>query len=122
MSWDAHVERFLDSADVDTLPEAPFGSHVAEWKGEVVGFLLSEFQAGEYGLPRGAWVVAVAVHPEMRRTGVGGALVEALVAQCREHKVEDIYGVVRPGDDRVADFLRKCGLEASKVAVFGRKV
>jgi N-acetylglutamate synthase-like GNAT family acetyltransferase len=121
-TWDAHVERFLDTADIEALPEPPFGSHVAEWQGEIVGFVLSEFQAGEYGLPRGAWIVAVAVAPEMRRTGVGKRLVEALLEQCRKQGVEDVYAVVRPGDGRVADFLAACGMEASKVTVLGRRV
>ncbi len=120
-SWDAHVERFLDIAGVSTLPESPFGSHLAEWQGEVVGFVLSELQSGEYGLPQGAWIIAVGVHPEMRRAGVGKALVEALVAQCKAQGVDEIYAVVRPGDDRIAEFLRSCGMQQSRVSVFGRR-
>jgi ribosomal protein S18 acetylase RimI-like enzyme len=121
-SWDSHVERFLTDADVDVLPDAPFGCHLAVWHGKVVGFLLSEFQAGEYGLPRGAWVIAVAVHPEMRRAGVGKALMQALVMQCRERKIEDIFAVVKPGDDRIGDFLSACDMEPSPVIVYGRRV
>ncbi len=121
-TWDAHVERFLQTSEVETLPDAPFGSHIAEWRGKVVGFILSEFQSGEYGLPKGAWIIAVGVHPEMRRAGLGKAMVNAVVEQCRKHEIEEVYAVVRPGDDRIADFLRRSGLEPSRVSVFGRKV
>ena len=120
-TWDSHVARFLDVADIEALPHPPFGSHVAEWQGEVVGFLLSEIQSGEYGLPRGAWVIAVGVHPEMRREGIGKALVEALVRQCRERGIEEVYAAVRPGDDRIGDFLKACGMQASRITVFGRR-
>lgn len=121
-TWDSHVERFLKESDVDLLPDSPFGSHVAEWHGKVVGFLLSEFQAGEYGLPRGAWVIAVAVHPEMRRAGVGKALMQALVKQCKERKIQDVYAVVMPRDERISDFLRANGLQPGPVLVYGRRV
>lgn len=119
-TWDALVGRFLDAADVDVLPESPFGSHVAEWQGQIVGFILAEVQAGEYGLPRGVWIIAVGVHPEMRREGIGRGLVNALVEQSRERGIPDIYAVVRPGDDRIADFLRSCGMQPSRVTVYGR--
>jgi len=121
-TWDALVERFLDVADVDTLPDSPIGSHVAEWQGEIVGFILSEVQTGEYGLPAGAWVIAVAVHPEMRREGIGKALVDALVGQCKARGIDEIYAAVRPGDERIGDFLSSCGLQPSRVTVYGRRV
>lgn len=121
-TWDAHVNRFLELTELETLPHPPIGSHIAEVDGRIVGFLLAEVQAGQYGLPRGVWIVAVGVDPGMRRMRIGARLVEALLAQCRERGIPDIFATLSPEDERDASFLRSCGLQPSRVQVFGRSV
>jgi ribosomal protein S18 acetylase RimI-like enzyme len=121
-TWDAHVARFLEISDYDTLIHPPIGCFVARQAGKLLGFILSEMQAGEYGLPRGLWIVAVGVHPDARRQGVGRLLVENVVRQCAENGVTDIYAVLRPRDDRDIAFLRSCGLSEAPIKVLGRRL
>jgi ribosomal protein S18 acetylase RimI-like enzyme len=121
-TWDAHVARFLDMSDYDTLIHPPMGCFVARQANRLLGFILSETQAGEYGLPRGLWIVAVGVHPDARRHGVGRLLVDHLVRQCEKSGVTDIYAVLRPEDDRDIAFLRSCGLSETPITVLGRRL
>lgn len=121
ITWTGYVDRFLRLSDVEALPEAPWGCFVAEIRGRVVGFLLSELRGGEYGLPRGAWIMAVAVDPKLRRKGVGRKLVDELVTQCRQRRVPDIYAALLPGDNEATQFLRGCSLDTSKsLAIYSR--
>ncbi|MBI4305467.1 MAG: GNAT family N-acetyltransferase [Chloroflexi bacterium] len=121
ITWTGYIDRFLRLADVEALPEAPWGCFVAEIRGRVVGFLLSELRGGEYGMPRGAWIMAVAVDPKMRRKGIGRKLVDELVTQCRQRRVPELYAALLPGDNEATLFLRGCGLDPSKsLAIYSR--
>ena len=121
-TWDAHVARFLEISDYETLVHPPVGCFVARQGGRLLGFILAEMQAGEYGLPRGLWIVAVGVHPDARRQGVGRMLVEQVVRQCKQTGVSDIYAVLRPEDARDIEFLSSCGLSQTPITVLGRRI
>ena len=121
-TWDAHVARFLEISDYGALAHPPLGCFVARQGGRLLGFILGEAQAGEYGLPRGIWIVAVGVHPEARRQGVGRTLVESVLKQCGEKGITDIYAVLRPEDTRDMEFLKSCGLSDTPITVLGKKL
>ena len=121
-TWDAYVKRFLDVADYGALPHPPLGCFVARQGGELQGFLLAELQSGGYGLPTGMWIVAVGVHPDARRHGIGRMLVDGLEKQCKERGIERIFSVLRPVDDRDRKFLESCGLAESRVKLLGKTV
>lgn len=121
-TWDNQVTRFIDMSDYGALPHPSLGCFVALRNNRVVGFLLSEFQAGEYGLPRGMWIVAIGVDPDERRQGIGRMLVDELQTQCAERGTQDLYAVLRPDDSRIAAFLASCGLADSAVKVMGQRI
>jgi ribosomal protein S18 acetylase RimI-like enzyme len=121
-TWDAHVTRFLQVTDYEALAHPPIGCFVAHQGGELQGFILAERQTGEYGLPSGVWIVAVGVHPDARRHGIGRMLVDRLTGQCEQQGVTDIYAVLRPEDTRDIEFLRSCGLALSPIAVLGKSL
>lgn len=121
-TWDQQVTRFIELSDYGALPHPSLGCFVALRNNVLAGFLLAEVQAGEYGLPRGMWVVAVGVHPDERRQGIGRMLVEQLQAQCAERGIDSIYAVLRPEDTRDMTFLASCGLSASPITVLGQHI
>ena len=121
-TWDQYVERFLRVADLDALVLPPWGCHVAESEGRLIGFILAEWQTTGYGLPTGARIVAIAVHPEDRSLGVGRRLVEALATECANSGVEQIFSVLRADDERDIRFLEACGFDSARVRVLGRSV
>ena len=121
-TWDTYVERFLAVADLEALIMPPWGCHVAEADGRLVSFLLSERQSTGYGLPPGARIVAIAVHPEYRRRRIGQMLVEALAKDCADAGVDQIFSVLLAKDERDAEFLASCGFSDAHVRVLSRPV
>jgi N-acetylglutamate synthase-like GNAT family acetyltransferase len=95
---------------------------VAELDAEIIGFILAERQIPVYGLPEGGRIVAIAVHPDHRRNGVGARMVEALIDDCRAIGLEEVYSVLRAEDERDAEFLAACGFDESRVRLLSRDV
>ena len=53
---------------------------VAQWRGEVVGFVIGEVRDWEFGSPPCGWVFAIDVQPDLRLAGVGTQLFEGETA------------------------------------------
>lgn len=121
-TWADYVERFLAFSKLGTHALPWSGSQVAEMKEGVVGFLLAERQSAGYGLPPGVRVVALAVHPEYRKFGVGRKLVEALIDDTRKQGIKNVYSMVQDQDERDGSFLLACGFEQAPVKVFTTEV
>ena len=121
-TWDQYVERFLRVVDLEAMILPPWGCLVAEADGRLIGFILAEWQTTGYGMPPGAWIVAIAVHPDFRSRGVGRRLVEALVSECKNSGVDQVFSILRADDGRDIRFLERCGFDAASVRVLGRRV
>jgi ribosomal protein S18 acetylase RimI-like enzyme len=120
-TWDQYVERFLAVSKLDSLILPPWGAHVAEADGRIVGFIFAERQSRGYGLPPGARIVAIAVHPDFRRSGIAGQLMERLCEECRGEGIDELYSVLRNEDERDQAFLRSAGFDDASIKVFVRK-
>ena len=68
------------------LRRDPEGSQVARVGGKVVGFMLGDFRAGEFGLeePSG-WIERFGIDPDYRGQGIGRQLFDAMAAPLEEH-------------------------------------
>jgi N-acetylglutamate synthase-like GNAT family acetyltransferase len=122
VTWDQITARYLDVAGLESLVLPPWGCHVAEFESEIVGFILAERQSPAYGLPEGGRIVAIAVHPDHRRNGVGARMVTALIDDCRTVGLEEVYSVLRDEDERDAEFLAACGFDESRVRLLSRDI
>ena len=120
-TWDQYVERFLAVSNLDSLILPPWGAHVAEADSRIVGFIFAERQSRGYGLPPGARIVAIAVHPDFRREGIARRLMERLCDECRAEGIEEVYSVLRAEDERDQAFLRSAGFDDATIRVFVRK-
>ncbi len=116
-TWDEYVGRFLASSKVSVMSMPTWGSFVAEEDGELVGFILAERQSAGYGLPPGVRIVAIAVHPEHRRKGIGRLLVQALKNDSKARGVRQIFSALRAEDERDFNFLMSCGFDGANVRV-----
>ena len=121
-TWDLLTTRYLDVADLESLILPPWGCHVSEVDDEIVGFILAERQVPVYGLPEGGRIVAIAVHPDHRRNGIGQRLVDALVEDCGAVGLKEVYCLLRTEDERDAAFLAACGFDESRVRLLSRDV
>jgi len=94
------------------LRRDPEGSMVAEADGKVVGFMLGDVRAGEFGIeePSG-WIEVIGVDPESAGRGVGKALGEAMLAGYRARGVKRVRTMVDQSMPEVEQFFRALGFE-----------
>jgi 8-oxo-dGTP diphosphatase len=102
----AAAQRLRESPALETL--------VAESEGRVVGFLTLSFMPGLSGLR--ALIGEMAVAPEQRRRGIGGALVEAAIQRASQRGARNLLVDTARGDESAQEFYRACGFEAGGVA------
>ena len=96
------------------LRRDPESSQVAEVDGKVVGFMLGDVRAGEFGLeePSG-WIERFGIDPDFRGRDLGKLLFEALLAHFRRAGVARMRTLVDEKDAGVAGFLKAMGFEPS---------
>lgn len=96
------------------LRRDPGASQVAEVDGKVVGFMLGDLRAGEFGLeePSG-WIERFGIDPDHRGHDLGRRMFSAMVDHFRAGGARTVRTLVDRGDKGVAGFLGALGLERS---------
>ena len=82
----------------------------AEMGGRLVGHLLGEVRAFEFGSAPCGWVFAVGVDPEHLRLGVGDALLRAACREFRRAGVRRVRTMVLRDDVPLLSFFRAAGM------------
>ena len=82
----------------------------AEARGQLVGHLLGEVRAFEFGSEPCGWVFAVGVDPDHLREGVGGSLLAAACRRFAAAGIRRVRTMVRRDDVPVLSFFRAAGL------------
>jgi ribosomal protein S18 acetylase RimI-like enzyme len=85
---------------------------VAETGRRVIGFIIGEVRAWEFGSPPCGWIFALNVDPEFRERGTASALFEAISAYFREQHVGTVRTLLRHDDHLIMSFFRSQGLRA----------
>jgi ribosomal protein S18 acetylase RimI-like enzyme len=101
------------------LRRDPEGSVVAELGGEVVGFMLGEVRAGEFGLeePTG-WIEVLAVDPDHRGKAIGRRMAEVLLGHFRELGAHSVRTLVDEDAGELRSFFGSLGFEPSTLRPF----
>ena len=81
-------------------------------QGEVLGFIVGEIRAWEFGSPPCGWVLALNVTVEHREKGIGTMLFDALCAEMQKEGVNTIRTMVLASDKVNLSFFRGEGLAA----------
>jgi ribosomal protein S18 acetylase RimI-like enzyme len=96
------------------LRRDPGASQVAEADGKVVGFMLGDLRAGEFGLEDASgWIERFGIDPDHRGRDLGRLMFEAMVAHFRAGGARTVRTLVDRKDTGVAGFLRALGLGTS---------
>jgi ribosomal protein S18 acetylase RimI-like enzyme len=105
------------------LRRDPESSVVAEVDGRVVGFMLGDVRAGEFGIeePSG-WIEVIGVDPGFAGRGVGRALADAMLARYRERGVRQVRTMVDAGMPEVERFFKQVGFEPDSLRPFVRRL
>lgn len=99
--WRAVFARFINTAD----PSLHVGL-AAEDGGRLVGYLLGEVRAVEFGSDACGWIFAVGVDPAHAQHGVGSALVTEACVRFRAAHVTTVRTMVRRNDVPLLSFFR----------------
>lgn len=78
----------------------------AEADGQLVGFLVGEVRAFEFGSEPCGWVFAVGVRPDRQRSGVATRLLEEAGRRFRAAGVRTLRTMVHRSDIKVMSFFR----------------
>jgi ribosomal protein S18 acetylase RimI-like enzyme len=93
-------------------PNRPRFFLVAESKGKVVGFIIGEVRAWEFGSPPCGWVFAIGVSPGIRLQNVGSKLMDAVCARFREAGVTKVRTMLARDNHLIMAFFRSQGMMA----------
>ncbi len=104
------------------LRRDPEGSVVAEWEGEVVGFMLGEVRSEEFGLvePTG-WIAVLGVDPAHRGKAIGRRMAEALLAHFRDQGARSVRTLIDEEGEGAAElraFFASLGFQPSALRPF----
>lgn len=101
----------------------PGASQVAESNGKVVGFMLGDCRAGEFGLeePSG-WIERFGIDPDFRGQDLGRRMFDAICAHFKAEGATSVRTLVDQNDAPVAGFLKAIGFGDSSLAALERKL
>ena len=92
------------------LRRDPDASQVAEVDGKVVGFMLGEIRAGEFGLEEpGGWIERFGIDPDHRGQDLGRRMFDAIRTHFESRGAKSVRTLVDTTDAGVAGFLKAVG-------------
>ena len=89
---------------------------------QLLGFIVGEIRAWEFGSPPCGWVLALSVTPEQREQGIGTLLFDALCEALKLDGVSTIRTMVRSNDKVNLSFFRGEGLAAGPYIELERRL
>ena len=87
---------------------------VAEINGKVVGFIVGEIRAWEFGSPPCGWVFALAVSPKAREIGIGKRMFDEISVRLKQTGVTTVRTMVDLDDKLTLSFFRGMGLRTGR--------
>ena len=87
---------------------------VAENGDEVVGFIIGEVRAWEFGSPPCGWVFALTVSPKSRQMGIGQQMLEEMCRRLQQAGVTTVRTMVDRDNKVTLSFFRSLGLRTGR--------
>jgi ribosomal protein S18 acetylase RimI-like enzyme len=84
---------------------------VAERDGRVLGFIIGEIRAFEFGSTSSGWVFAIGVDPETREGGIGSRLFSAIAQRMKAAGVKTVRTMLARDDALNMAFFRSQGMK-----------
>ena len=83
---------------------------VAERDGKILGFIIGETRAWEFGSPPCGWIFAIGVDATAREGGIGSQLFAAIAARMKKSGVETVRTMLARDDALNMAFFRSQGM------------
>lgn len=87
---------------------------VAELQGEVVGFIVGEARAWEFGSPLCGWVFAVEVNPKRRTMGIAQRMFREICQRLKQAGVSTVRTMIDIDDKVTLSFYRSQGMRTGR--------
>jgi ribosomal protein S18 acetylase RimI-like enzyme len=87
---------------------------VAEKSGEVIGFIVGEVRAWEFGSEPCGWVFALSVSPKSREMGVGQLMLTEMCRRLKKAEVTTVRTMVDRENKLTLSFFRSQGLRTGR--------
>ena len=101
----------------------PGASQVAEANGRVVGFMLGDCRAGEFGLEQpSGWIERFGIDPDFRGKDLGRRMFDAICAHFKAEGATSVRTLVDSRDASLAGFLKAIGFGDSPLTALERKI
>ncbi len=85
---------------------------VAERRGTMLGFIVGEVRAWEFGSPPSGWIFAIQVGSAERLHGLGTLLFDAICARFRKAGVQHVRTMLAKDAHEIMSFFRSHGMMA----------
>jgi ribosomal protein S18 acetylase RimI-like enzyme len=79
---------------------------------QIIGFIVGEIRAWEFGSPPCGWVFAIGIKTDQRLHNVGTSLLETLCERFKQAGVKKVRTMVNRADREIMAFFRSQGLMA----------
>ncbi|MEN3039419.1 MAG: GNAT family N-acetyltransferase [Candidatus Kryptonium sp.] len=117
---------FCEKVFIDILKEIQtsgslFG-RVAYLEEEIVGFIFGDINPKWYRGRECAWLIAIVVHPDYRRQGIGKRLLVEFLDKVRELGLKKVCTVAEFTDEETLSFLRKMGFKRGKFVQLEKQI
>ncbi|HSM92634.1 MAG TPA: GNAT family N-acetyltransferase [Anaeromyxobacteraceae bacterium] len=83
---------------------------VGERDGKVLGYIVGEVRAWEFGSPPCGWIFAIGVGGEARQHGLGTGLFEQICARFRKAGVDRVRTMMAKDEHLMMSFFRSMGM------------
>jgi ribosomal protein S18 acetylase RimI-like enzyme len=100
--WRRIFAQFSDRPDGHIL--------IAEAGGQILGFIIGEVRAWEFGSPPTGWIFAIGVDPDHRLNKLGSRLFEAMCGRLRQSGVKTVRTMLARDDNLNMAFFRSQGM------------
>ncbi|RMF70072.1 MAG: GNAT family N-acetyltransferase [Calditrichaeota bacterium] len=106
--WDDRLKPFISEGRKKRVVLG----YVAVAEGKVIGYVLAEARAWEFGSPQCGWIFAIGVDPQYARHGVALALCREVCLKFKSLGISTVRTMVRKDDVDVLSFFRASGFKA----------
>jgi ribosomal protein S18 acetylase RimI-like enzyme len=114
--WRGVFEQYVKSEQENRL------CLVAEIGNEVVGFIIGEVRAWEFGSPPCGWVFALAVSPRLRQSGIGKQMFLEICQRLKQAGVTTVRTMVDRDNKLTLSFFRSQGLRTGRYIELERQL
>lgn len=106
--WNSIFDRYVTAARAGRI------FLVAEQSGEVIGFIVGEVRAWEFGSEPCGWVFALSVSPRSREMGVGQLMLTEMCRRLKKAGVATVRTMVDRENKLTLSFFRSQGLRTGR--------